>query len=804
MSTTRRKVFYGLSPVFKVDVLAHVTSVLRYPREEDRTLVLEDPNIVTARHFYLVFTFNEVVEGLTASDFTTQNATVNSITTPCSEAHPIEDTNVRFCLKVTPSGTHGETVSVSLPANVVDGGNEASNGYTATVRRRGVSLDITGPEGPVSGAFHVNFRFNDILNFRGGDEVHLFPPNEYFKAEDLRVSNGSLPAQFPIPTTDGDEEVFRLRITPRNSFEGDFTITLPEGTVYNEEGDFNAAASWTVQVDTLRPSFTSAEVASHRLNLTYNENLNESSVPEVGDFTVVKGAAETAVELQQVTVSGQVVTLVLTSAVAASDTLKVSYTKGTHPIEDVAGNDASNLSDQTVSNSTQANTSLTGSLTIDDSTPLVGETLQADRSQLADTNGLPSNEAYYFWQWIRQEDTTGTGAEDIEGATGKSYTLTTEDDGKYIRVKMAVLDNGGYREEATSSAVGPVLTPPLAPAAPRLTPGVNSLSVAWDAPNNVGRPDIQHYKVQYRTPPLTGSWTVESDSFTGLTADISSLSPGQEYEVQVRAVNEDGEGPWSESQTTSTLVPLNVELDVGTSLGGTSAKTVTREEGGANLVITLVATTTMDIQPGFSFRMSVNQVAQTPPGADTALLTDELFEPGDFTREDTGSGVMRYRARKQVVSFVIPADDKQADGDKSFLFVLKAGANFPTEGLTFLGDELGDSGPVNGKTPVVGARLTVSDNDRVSTAPQSLAALAGAGQVNLSWTAPSDTGTSELTGYQYRQSTDGGTNWSPDWADISGSDKDTLSYSVVNLNHGTQYTFQVRAVSAGGSWSCFE
>lgn len=77
-----------------------------------------------------------------------------------------------------------------------------------------------------------------------------------------------------------------------------------------------------------------------------------------------------------------------------------------------------------------------------------------------------------------------------------------------------------------------------------------------------------------------------------------------------------------------------------------------------------------------------------------------------------------------------------------------------------------------------------------------LAAVAGDQQVTLSWTDPNNT---SITTYQYRQSTDSGSNWSPDWTNITDSDENTTSHTVENLTNDTEYTFEIRAVNATGN-----
>ena len=79
--------------------------------------------------------------------------------------------------------------------------------------------------------------------------------------------------------------------------------------------------------------------------------------------------------------------------------------------------------------------------------------------------------------------------------------------------------------------------------------------------------------------------------------------------------------------------------------------------------------------------------------------------------------------------------------------------------------------------------------------PTGLDATADEGQVTLSWTAPSGT----VTKYQYRQSTDSGVTWSPDWTDTGTTPPTATTVTLTGLANGVAYTFQVRAVNTGGN-----
>ena len=98
------------------------------------------------------------------------------------------------------------------------------------------------------------------------------------------------------------------------------------------------------------------------------------------------------------------------------------------------------------------------------------------------------------------------------------------------------------------------------------------------------------------------------------------------------------------------------------------------------------------------------------------------------------------------------------------------------------------------------ASLGVSVTPKALTAPDApddLTALAGNTQISLSWIQGYDGG-SDIIKHQYRASTNRGTNWSPDWTDISNSasgEVNAESFTVTSLVNDTAYTFEVRAIN---------
>ena len=98
-----------------------------------------------------------------------------------------------------------------------------------------------------------------------------------------------------------------------------------------------------------------------------------------------------------------------------------------------------------------ANSPATGAPAIT-GTAQVGETLTADTSGISDADGITL--ATFAHQWI-------AGTADIAGATGSSYTLTSGEQGKSIKVKVRFTDDAGNSEELISAATFAVALPPL-------------------------------------------------------------------------------------------------------------------------------------------------------------------------------------------------------------------------------------------------------------------------------------------------------------------------------------------------------
>ena len=121
-------------------------------------------------------------------------------------------------------------------------------------------------------------------------------------------------------------------------------------------------------------------------------------------------------------------------------------------------------------------------------------------------------------------------------------------DNEYI-VVVEVRSGEGERERKGSRAIRVRVADeeeaPGAPVAPAVTAeGSDSLKVSWTEPENRG-PEIVDYEVRYREGGEAG-YSDGGHEGTGLEVRLSGLEEGTAYEVQVRAVNEEGISEWSE------------------------------------------------------------------------------------------------------------------------------------------------------------------------------------------------------------------------------------------------------------------
>ena len=511
------------------------------------------------------------------------------------------------------------------------------------------------------------------------------------------------------------------------------------------------------KVDT-PPVLSTPTVNVTALVLTYNEALDTGSEPAGSAFTVkVGGTAVSLATSNPVAVAGKTVTLILAAAVAAADTVTVSYAvPGSNPLQDAGGADAPAFSDLAVTNGTGNTAPAFANDTAARSfTETVGDAAVTTAGNVGAVVTATDVDADTLTYSLEGADaakfTVNSSSGQIRTKAGERYDREAKVSYS-VRVK-ADDSNSGTDTVAVTISVTNAVEIPLAPGMPAVSAtsgSTTSLDVSWTAPGNTGRPAITGYKLQYRQGS-SGAWTDHSHTGVGTSTTIASLTPSAAYEVQVRAVNADGDGAWSASGTGTTGSPSNNAPEFS---GTTAARSFTETVGDAVATAGNVGAV----------------VTATDADGDTLTYTLEGTDAAKFT-VNSSSGQLRTRAGERY--------DREAKA--SYAVRVKA-----------------DDG--NSGTDTVAVTITLTNVVEIPLAPVAPTVAATSGSttsLDVSWTAPVNTGRPALSGYKLRYRTGSG-----GWTDHAHSGTGT-SATIAGLAETTAYEVQVRALNADGdgAWS---
>ena len=140
-----------------------------------------------------------------------------------------------------------------------------------------------------------------------------------------------------------------------------------------------------------------------------------------------------------------------------------------------------------------------------------------------------------------------------------NFEDATDDDASNTYVVVVRATSGtGARAKTADQTITVTVTDvdgeaPGVPAAPTVSSAsVSSVTAAWAAPANAG-PPITDYDYRYQVKSTAPGWTeVTNTTSTALSATITGLAEDTEYEVQVRATNDEGTSGWSDPGSAST------------------------------------------------------------------------------------------------------------------------------------------------------------------------------------------------------------------------------------------------------------
>ena len=506
-----------------------------------------------------------------------------------------------------------------------------------------------------------------------------------------------------------------------------------------------------------------------------------------------------------------------------------------------------------------ANTASTGAPTIS-GTPRVEETLTADVSAIEDADGL--DDVSFAYQWISN---SGTDA-DIEGTTNSTYTLTADDAGKTLKVRVTFTDDKGTEEVLVSAATEPVAA--VAPDAPGglavATAGgrERELSASWSAPQSDGGSEVTGYRVQWKsgTEAYDGTESSARQAVLGDAATshtIFGLTNGTAYTVRVLAVNAAGAGAAAEVE--ATVRDLVAPVLAGAAVDG-AVLTLTYSEAldaaskpavGAFAVTVAGSARTVDAVAlsGSAVTLTLASavaagetvtVGYTPPtgagasplqdatGNDAASFTGEAAANDTPAANTAPTGLPEVSGTPKVGEVLTASVDgiTDEDGLDNVTYAYQWLAHDGTNDSEIAGatESTHEVAPAQvGKTLKV--RVTFTDEGgteevlasaatdvvtaRAPDAPGGLTVAAAAGregELDVSWTAPESDGGSEVTGYKVR--------WKSGAESYDGSETSTrqtvvsdptvLTHTITGLTVGTAYTVRVMAVNVAGDGAAAE
>ena len=365
----------------------------------------------------------------------------------------------------------------------------------------------------------------------------------------------------------------------------------------------------------------------------------------------------------------------------------------------------------------------------------VGETLTADVSSIADSDGLTN--VSYNYQWIANDGNTDT---DMAGQTDSTYTLTDADAGKAIKVRVSFTDDADDEETLTSAATGVVAAKPnTAPTGLPTISGTPQVGETLTADIS-GIADADGLDdVSYSYQWISGGTDI--DGATGSSYLLTSSEQGQTIQVGVTFTDDAGNAESLTSAATGVVAAKpNSPATGAPTIGGTPqvGETLTADTSGITDADGLT-----NVSYSYQWIRSDNGAA-ADIGGQTAST---------YTLADSDAG----KTIKVRVSFTDDADHEET--------------------LTSAATDT-----VAATKPGVPGHLNVFPHD--------------AEALDVYWEAPASDGGSDITGYkvQWKESAD---SWDTP-ADVSEETASGTIYTITGLADGVEYSVRVLATNGVG------
>jgi hypothetical protein len=273
-------------------------------------------------------------------------------------------------------------------------------------------------------------------------------------------------------------------------------------------------------------------------------------------------------------------------------------------------------------------------------TQAVGNVLSATTGTWNDAD----NDALTFsYQWYRADDSSGTNAVAIGGATGSSYTLTTSDAHEYVRVVVTADDGNSHTPTANSSWTAVNDAAPANSVAPSLSGTAtvgNALSATTGTWSDADGDSLTYSYQWYRADDGSGTNAVAIGGATGSSYTLSS-SDGNEF-VRVVVTANDGHG--SSNQTAASSWTSVATVPSVSSIVRTGGASSTVDAGAGSMSYTVTFSESVTGVDASDFALTETGTASgsiasvSGSGTTYTVTVDTLSGDGTMRLDLNGSG----------------------------------------------------------------------------------------------------------------------------------------------------------------------
>ncbi len=460
----------------------------------------------------------------------------------------------------------------------------------------------------------------------------------------------------------------------------------------------------------------------------------------------------------------------------------------------------------------------------------------------SDTGGADITDYTVYWGTEAAVTTDTTTKKSTGNGSVTSLTITGLTNGTMYYFIVTATNSAGESVATTAVSATPATVAPDAPTDVETSPGNTEVTVSWTAPSDTGGADITDYTVYWGTEAAvtTDTTTKKSTgngSVTSLT--ITGLTNGTMYYFIVTATNSAGESVATTAVSATPATVPDAPTDVETAPGNTEVTvswTAPSDTGGADITdytvywadsagvttdsstnkSTGTADTSLTIT-GLTNGLSYYFIVTATNSIGESVATTAVSATPATVAPDAPTDVATAPGNTEVtVSWTAPSDTGGADiTDYTVYWADSAGVttDSSTNKSTGTADtSLTITGLTNGLSyyfivtatnsigeSVASTEVSATPTPVVPDEPTAVAAVSGpgAGEVTVSWTAPSDTGGADITDYTVYWDTKAIVTVVPDTNKKSTGNADT-SLLVDGLINGLSYYFIVTATNSAG------